>query len=450
MLFMNFISIQNMSLKTTISILSLFFVLFTLAGCDKIEEILLPQPSYSDIDYDAIADENLQLCVASLAGGNASELTELLCIAHTVSSTVGIEQFTNLRTLVLADNRLRDIDLSPFATLEYLDLSSNILSEVDTSNNPLLVHIDLSENKGVTPIGLSSNAVLEFLNMRSCEVDDLDISQNLLLEELVLEGNLFSGDVSRFGNSSLDLSANVKLLELNLNDNEISSIDFVSNEKLDVLLVKNNMLSGIIDFTKNTNLTELDLSGNALTEIDLRNNRILDTVALDNNELANINLPLDGKLRLVYLSQNKLSCDNASCNGNSFFTMPKNDELLRLDLANNLLENEDIDLSQNLEISELFLSENSGIAGTFNMISATHLVELNLTDTNVTDLSFGFSPPISTAFALATKIHETYNLQDFKLVNTSIDQFTKDVIDELENQKDQYFDDTSDISYIYE
>lgn len=85
------------------------------------------------------------------------------------------------------------------------------------------------------------------------------------------------------------------LVDLNLSDNNISSINLASNTKITNLLLSNNKLSSI-DLSKNTALENLYLNGNKLSTLNLKNNRNLLVLNVNNNKLTELDLSNNDKL----------------------------------------------------------------------------------------------------------------------------------------------------------
>ena len=81
----------------------------------------------------------------------------------------------------------------------------------------------------------------------------------------------------------------VALSDLNISNNNLTSLDLSSNTALSNLNLSNNNLTGI-DISSNTTLTNLNLSNNNLTSLDLSSNTALTTLNLASNNLINLNL----------------------------------------------------------------------------------------------------------------------------------------------------------------
>ena len=85
------------------------------------------------------------------------------------------------------------------------------------------------------------------------------------------------------------------LVELNLSDNNITSINLSSNTKITNLLLSNNKLASI-DLSKNTALENLYLNSNKISTLNLKNNRNLLVLNVNDNKLTALDLSNNDKL----------------------------------------------------------------------------------------------------------------------------------------------------------
>jgi len=429
----------NQGLRSACLLLSL---LLLLSACDALKDLAgISETKPSDIKGELFADDLLKECVARLTAGLfAAEVFDIFCSGNAIFSIDGLEQFPNLRSLVIAGNRLSEVDLSPFPKLQLLVFSGGRLNKIDLSHNPLLIEVKLDENS-ISELDLSKNKKLVSLVLSKNDISALDLSNNLELQELVLDNNAFVGSVSDGPEPLLNLQKNIKLNNLNLFGNQITYIDVHKNVRLDYLDLRQNQLLEI-NVSLNQNLTELRLSDNQLLELDISNNLNLDRIWAANNLITRIDLPAAGKLRFIFLNNNLIDCDNLDCTSQNYFLIPGNRNLIHVDLRGNLLTNADINLLDNQDFSELLLADNPGIVGTFDLTFAKRLVELNLDGTGVTDFNFGPTP--------VTTYKDFFNLFSMKVfsaIGAPLDQDTKTLFDKLEKNKkkhDQYNPDNPD------
>lgn len=432
--------------------LSRYLLLFFLVGmifpaCKAIDDLTgVEESTKSDIE-DIFVDDGLRECVAIQTEGKfAREVNNIVCAGVGITSIIGLEQFPNLRSLILNTNRLSNVDLTPFPNLQYLDLSANNFAQIDLSNNPELIEVFLDKND-LTSLDVSNNPNLEALVLSDNNLSSLDLSLLPNLEVLVLDQNDFVGNMI-LGN--LDLSNNTKLINLNLFRNQITQIDLSNNVNLDELDIRQNDLLSI-NLSNNTNLTELRLSDNQLTSIDLLALDILDTVFLEHNAIKNISLPLNGKLRFAFLRGNEIAChmkdsdSSYACNNQNIFRIPQNSEFIHLDLRDNDLWTSDIDLGQNLDFTELDLGGNVNMTGEFDLTLATQMIEIRLDSTGISSLNFNNY----------TSYSDVFNAFDFQVITAidavNLDAATKTLLDAMEANKASHptYSDPDILFYLY-
>lgn len=106
--------------------------------------------------------------------------------------------------------------------------------------------------------------------------------------------------------TSIDLSANTNLTNVSLYSNQLTSINLSNDSALTDLNLNNNQLT-YIDLSNNTALTTLYLTDNQLTSIDLSNNISLQGLYLDNNNITSLDLSNNASLSHLYLLKMDLS-----------------------------------------------------------------------------------------------------------------------------------------------
>jgi len=268
-------------------------------------------------------------------------------------SRTALEHIRTIRRINLEDNSLSFIDP------DLLRLLGNYLEELiltgDHQINSLefltryplkklrvlkLNRFDLSEIN-LEKI-LSNMTKLEIVYLRSCQIRTLpNLSQIQIFD---LEDNQIS--------NSIILSTNYN--QINLVNNQISSIYLKDNPKLEKLnLSKNSLTRFQIDSQTNLNLKQLDLSSNSLTSFDLSilNDNLID-LNLNSNHLLSINFNrISSNLQILSLNNNLIkqikfptkvsSLSSLDLNSNQLKTIDKNalfERLTFLNLQNNPLE----------------------------------------------------------------------------------------------------------------
>ena len=173
--------------------------------------------------------------------------------------------------------------------------------------------------------GLEKLTALTYLNVEDNQLTSLDVSKNTALEGLQANSNkLISLDVSRataltylhVSNNeltSLDVSKNKVLVNLDVGANQLTSINVSKNTELAYLFVFKNQLTEL-DVSKNTKLITLAAFRNLLNELDVSDNVLLETLLAESNELTYINLINNINLKYLCLTNNKLSSLDISNN----------------------------------------------------------------------------------------------------------------------------------------
>lgn len=203
----------------------------------------------------------------------------------------------------------------------YADFSSypgygtdNQITGLDITANRNLRTLKTYMNE-ITTLDVTNEADLEDLDCSYCELDNLDVTHNTKLTELLVYGNYLetldithAADLVKFdakgnGLSDIDLSSNKKLRYLSLQNNVIKSLNVTSMKDLEELYAQGNSITSI-DLSKNVNLYDLNLSNNAITSIDLSNNTHLESLYVDGNNLDALDLSKQKTINMVNVANN--------------------------------------------------------------------------------------------------------------------------------------------------
>ncbi len=193
----------------------------------------------------------------------------------------GIEYFTNLRGVNINGNTaVTSIDLSSCTKLtDFVGANCPKLEKAVLPESVKEVYIYLS---GLKEFDATKYPKLEVLKIFNTQVTSVDVSKNPNLKELDLsDDKLTSGidvtncpeltylNVNRTGIGKLDVSKNTKLEELYIAAND--GIELVGLDKLSSLLMLEADQCGLtkIDVSKNTNLEFLRIGSNSIAAIDL-------------------------------------------------------------------------------------------------------------------------------------------------------------------------------------
>lgn len=269
--------------------------------------------------YTTIPDSNFEKKLIALGIDDAadgqvatSKINTVISLDVSNSSIVdltGIQDFAMLNALYCNNNKLKSLDLSKNTALTTFKCTYNQLPELDLSNNIALTKLDCGHNN-IKTIDLSKNINLTFLDCESNVLETFDVSSNTALEYLVC-GNNGGGNIF----SSLDLSKNIKLIELNIRQLNIANLDIKNNIALKQINCSSNNLSAL-DLSMNTALQILVCSNNKLTALNLDANTALKDLDCSYNELTSLDISKNSALFFINCSSNKLKSLNLK-NGNN-------------------------------------------------------------------------------------------------------------------------------------
>ena len=193
----------------------------------------------------------------------------------------GIEYLTNLRNVNISGNTaVTSIDLSSCTKLDCI--LANQCPKLEKSVLPEGVKEVYIYISGLKEFDAAKYPKLEILKIFNTQVTSVDVSKNPNLKELDLsDDKLTSGidvtncpeltylNVNRTGIGKLDVSKNTKLEKLYISEND--GIELVGLDKLSSLLTLEADHCGLtkIDVSKNTNLEFLQIGYNSIAAIDL-------------------------------------------------------------------------------------------------------------------------------------------------------------------------------------
>lgn len=259
------------------------------------------------------------------------------CSNLEISSLEGIEQFTNITSLICSGNNLTSINISSNSGLVTFKCDSNQLSSLDLSSNPSLVTVSCSKNM-LTSLNTNANKGLTTLICNDNELYSLNTANNNKLETILCQNNNLSliMDVSdNLSLKTLNCQNNPKLARLYLRaDQEIETllkddgtvIRYIGEEELPVAFSDEKFKSYLVKIFDTDNDGEISRSEALLiTAIECANVGItslsgieymtnLTSLICDGNELTSLPIQNNEKLELLYCSDNNLSSiDLTSC-----------------------------------------------------------------------------------------------------------------------------------------
>ena len=406
-----------------------------LSGLTALQYLDINQTNLLSIDIsDSSLLEFLNLAVTEISSLDVSNNTSLKYIylnSTTYLSALDVSNCTNLIELTLNAANLESLDVrngfntnitrfdsrnnpnlscilvddAAYSTTNWTDKDTTTrfshtycrYTQIPDANfEAALSSYDDNPNDGQVPTVLIET--ITDLSIRNKNISDLSgIEDFTALEELDCSGNaLTSADLSKNVNliylyiddnqlTSLTLDAHPQLEELGCSSNQLTALDISGCTNLIVVEADNNASLATLDLSKNGTLEELVLSNCLFATIDLNANPQLTQLEMSENQLTSIDLSNNTQLQTVELIENQLNSIDVTGLSN----------LSSLILENNLLTT--IDLSQNTNIRTLVLDKNQFTS--LDLTSNTALVDVNITENaSLSNITFGNSPNLRTLY----------------------------------------------------
>ena len=296
--------------------------------------------------------------------------------------------FKDIYSLSIRGYKIKNVDkLSEFKNLNSLTLEDNNISEIDElSTLDKLESLYIINNPKISGYGKISS--LKFLIIKDSKLEEIEDLSNTDILYLVLSNNNISSiknlpknlnEIDLSNNKISDLSLSVlnlsKLVNVTLDNNELTSLDGLTNHSLCVLSLNNNKLENIMINNNSCTRTYYDDNGNP-SNIDYGL-----TLSAKNNNFSEYPSIINSKINILDLEKNNISSlENANfantigviLNDNKITSLDNVDfkDLMGILLANNKITN--IDNVDFKNITDLSL-ENNGITSLegfdFNNIS---------------------------------------------------------------------------------
>ena len=172
--------------------------------------------------------------------GNPALVT-LYCWSNPELTSLELQN-TEIWTLNLEGNGLKNLEISKCTKITYLNCCSNGLTSLDVSKNTALTFLALRYNQ-LKKLDLSNNHSIEVLDCSMNKLTSLTLSEDMALRTLSCDSNQLT---------QLNLDGCPGLMNLNCTQNKLSSLDLSQNLELEKLYVEFNPV------------TEIDISEAAL------------------------------------------------------------------------------------------------------------------------------------------------------------------------------------------
>ncbi|HBZ6327835.1 TPA: LapB repeat-containing protein [Listeria monocytogenes] len=161
---------------------------------------------------------------------------------------------------------------------------------------------------------------LEVLNLEDNQLKSIDVSKNLNLKELTCSNNPLA---------NLDVSKNLALEELTCENNELTQLDVSQNTALEYLYCPRNQLTKL-DVSKNSALRYLACDVNQLTNLDVSKNPALTNLGCTKNQLTDLDVSQNLALEILYCDDNQLTDLDVRKNVNLLILFCNNNQLTNL------------------------------------------------------------------------------------------------------------------------
>ena len=188
--------------------------------------------------------------------------------------------------------------------------------------------------------------------------------------------------------TSLDVSKNTALTDLDCYHNQLTNLDVSENTVLKELWCSDNQLTSL-DVSKNTALEILDCYANQLTSLDVSQNTALTSLQCGSNQLTSLDISNNTALTYLFCSDNQFTSLDVDQNIDLIRLVCTHNQLTSLDVSNNTKLNY-LDCSKN-KLAFVDLSNNSALQ-TFNCSSNIHKIRATAGEFSLSELPKGFDP----------------------------------------------------------
>jgi len=309
--------------------------------------------SIPDVNFEqALIDANIDsdgIINGQMFEADAQGVTTLSLNNLSISDLSGIEIFTDIETLSVADNNLTDLDLSINENLFNLDCQNNQLESlnVKNGNNSNFVTFNALNNPNLECITVDdvTYSQANWTNVDSSIVFSEDCSSTFNIPDSNFEQTLVSFGFDSDGtvNGEMLVIDAIGVTSLSLSSDNISDLTGIEAFiNLETLSAFNNNISSI-DLSQNTALINVSLSGNNLNEIDVSNNLNLESLSVSFNNIVDLDVSQNPNLDTLFCSDNQLESLNVQNGNNINFTNLEADNNPNLDC----IEVDDVNFSQN-------------------------------------------------------------------------------------------------------
>ncbi|WP_304198129.1 T9SS type B sorting domain-containing protein [Flavobacterium alvei] len=231
------------------------------------------------------------------------------------------------------------------STITKLDIQKKAIQDLTGIEAFLSLENLQCKVNSLTTLDLSKNTALTDLDISFNKLSFLDVSKNLNLTVLICayNNNLGGLDISSNTNLkflhcfacnifNLDVSNNTALSVLDCNRNNIKFLGLSKNLNLTELNCASNMLTSL-DVSKNTNLKHLNCSFNQILNLDVSKNTTLPHLNCEKNQISILDVSKNINLKNLYCGRNEISDLDVSKNINLTVLTCSYNKLSSLDVS---------------------------------------------------------------------------------------------------------------------
>ncbi|PWA07432.1 DUF7619 domain-containing protein [Flavobacterium psychrotolerans] len=252
------------------------------------------------------------------------EVNEAIAVSYlylqdlSLTSTIGMEYFTNLTNLNVNYNQLNALDISSLTKLIELNCTHNQLTKLELKTAVLLKKLNceynlidtitFDYNSLLTDISVDNNKIVSLSLSGLNSLINLDCSSNQISNCYIggIIPNLQVFNCSSNQLTSLNLTQLSKLITLLCNDNKINTLDVSMLYDLTVLNCEKNVLKQLY-FTGLGTLQELNCGNNQLNALIVSGLINVKKLDCNNNQLTTLDCSKLAKLEHLYVYNNLLT-----------------------------------------------------------------------------------------------------------------------------------------------
>ena len=297
----------------------------------------------------------------------------------------------------------------------FIKIDSNNDGEIQVSEALQVKYLNVYNSNIVSLTGIEAFSNLEYLRCSNNQLSTLDLSQNSLLIDIDCSYNsLVSLNITQCNSvkilnceenqlSAIDVSQNFTLEHFYCSYNPLPSLNINQNVNL-ITLVSGFCSLTNIDVSQNSNLVYLDLRVNSLVNLNVVSNTNLEHLIFSANSINTIDLSQNASLKRLLCSSNQFSSldvsnnpnlEELNCSFNQFSTInvDQNTNLQNLNCSHNQLLNINVNNNNNLVILDCSHNQISSV----NLTQNTSLTGLNCSSNQLTTLDLSQNAMLSLA-----------------------------------------------------